>query len=40
MFAARGYVVAAVNSHGSTGYGRRFTKAISRNWGGHPTRIS
>ena len=36
MFAARGYVVAAVNFHGSTGYGRRFTNSISRNWGGLP----
>lgn len=36
MFAARGYVVAAVNFHGSTGYGRRFTNSISRNWGGPP----
>lgn len=36
MFAARGYVVAAVNFHGSTGYGQRFTNSISRNWGGLP----
>jgi dipeptidyl aminopeptidase/acylaminoacyl peptidase len=36
MFAARGYIVAAVNFHGSTGYGRRFTNSISRNWGGLP----
>ncbi len=36
MFAARGYVVAGVNFHGSTGYGRRFTGSISRNWGGLP----
>lgn len=36
LFAARGYVVAAVNFHGSTGYGRRFTNSISRNWGGLP----
>ena len=36
MFAARGYVVAGVNFHGSTGYGRRFTSSISRNWGGLP----
>jgi len=33
MFAARGYVVAAVNPHGSTGYGQAFTDAVSRNWG-------
>lgn len=36
MFAARGYVVAAVNFHGSTGYGQQFTNSISRNWGGLP----
>jgi dipeptidyl aminopeptidase/acylaminoacyl peptidase len=36
MFAARGYVVAALNFHGSTGHGQKFTDAISGNWGGHP----
>jgi dipeptidyl aminopeptidase/acylaminoacyl peptidase len=36
MFAARGYVVAAVNPHGSTGYGQAFTDAVSRNWGDGP----
>jgi dipeptidyl aminopeptidase/acylaminoacyl peptidase len=36
LFAARGYVVAAVNFHGSTGYGQGFTNSISRNWGGLP----
>jgi len=36
MFAAPGYVVAAVNFHGSTGYGQDFTNAVSRNWGGAP----
>jgi dipeptidyl aminopeptidase/acylaminoacyl peptidase len=36
MFAARGYVVAAVNPHGSTGYGQPFTDAVSKNWGGAP----
>ncbi len=36
MFAARGYVVAAINFHGSTGYGQQFTNAVSRNWGGAP----
>jgi dipeptidyl aminopeptidase/acylaminoacyl peptidase len=36
LFAARGYVVAAVNFHGSTGYGQRFTDAISRHWGDYP----
>jgi len=28
LFASRGYVVAAVNFHGSTGYGQKFTDAI------------
>lgn len=36
MFAARGYAVAGVNFHGSTGYGQRFTNSISRNWGSLP----
>src|SRR5213594_1064496 len=30
LFASQGYVVAAVNFHGSTGYGQKFTDAISR----------
>ncbi len=36
MFAAPGYVVAAVNFHGSTGYGQDFTDSISRHWGDYP----
>jgi dipeptidyl aminopeptidase/acylaminoacyl peptidase len=36
MFAARGWVVAAVNFHGSTGYGQTFTDAISQHWGDYP----
>jgi dipeptidyl aminopeptidase/acylaminoacyl peptidase len=36
LFAARGYVVAAVNFHGSTGYGQKFTDAVSKNWGSLP----
>ncbi|MFZ5625579.1 MAG: S9 family peptidase [Gemmatimonadota bacterium] len=36
MFAARGYVVAAVNFHGSTGYGQSFTNSISGHWGDYP----
>jgi len=36
MFAARGYVVAAVNFHASTGYGQKFTDAISQHWGDYP----
>lgn len=34
MFAAPGYVVAAINPRGSTGYGQRFTDEISGDWGG------
>jgi dipeptidyl aminopeptidase/acylaminoacyl peptidase len=36
MFAARGWAVAAVNFHGSTGYGQKFTDAISQHWGDYP----
>ncbi len=36
MFAARGFVVGEVNFHGSTGYGQKFTDAISRHWGDYP----
>jgi len=36
MFAARGYVVAAVNFHGSTGYGQTFTNSITLHWGDYP----
>jgi len=36
MFAAPGYVVLMVNFHGSTGYGQKFTDAISGDWGGAP----
>ncbi|MGH9768631.1 MAG: prolyl oligopeptidase family serine peptidase [Blastocatellia bacterium] len=34
MWAARGYVVALINPHGSTGYGQSFTEQISGDWGG------
>jgi dipeptidyl aminopeptidase/acylaminoacyl peptidase len=36
MFAARGFAVAEVNFHGSTGYGQKFTDAISQHWGDYP----
>lgn len=36
LFAARGYLVAAVNFHGSTGYGQAFTNSISQHWGDLP----
>jgi len=36
LFASRGYVVAAVNRHGSTGYGQKFTDAVSQHWGEAP----
>jgi dipeptidyl aminopeptidase/acylaminoacyl peptidase len=38
LFAAAGYVVAAVNFRGSEGYGQHFTDAVSRDWGGGPYR--
>lgn len=31
-----GYVVVAINFHGSTGYGEKFQKAILHHWGSHP----
>jgi len=34
MFASRGYVIAMINPHGSTGYGQAFTEQISGDWGG------
>jgi len=34
MFASPGYVVAAVNPRGSTGYGQSFTDQITGDWGG------
>jgi len=36
LFASTGYVVAAINFHGSRGYGQRFTDAVSKDWGGAP----
>jgi dipeptidyl aminopeptidase/acylaminoacyl peptidase len=36
MFAARGYVVAAVNFHGSPGWGQKFVNNISGHWGDYP----
>jgi dipeptidyl aminopeptidase/acylaminoacyl peptidase len=36
MFASRGYVVVAVNRHGSTGFGQAFTDAVSQHWGDWP----
>jgi dipeptidyl aminopeptidase/acylaminoacyl peptidase len=34
VMAAAGYVVVMINPRGSTGYGQKFTAAISRDWGG------
>lgn len=34
IFAADGYVVLALNPHGSTGFGQEFTRQISGDWGG------
>ena len=36
LFASPGYVVAAINFHGSRGYGQEFTDAVSKDWGGAP----
>jgi dipeptidyl aminopeptidase/acylaminoacyl peptidase len=36
MFAAPGNVVFWINFHGSTGYGQKFTDAISQHWGDLP----
>ncbi|MDJ0762622.1 MAG: S9 family peptidase [Myxococcota bacterium] len=36
LFAAAGIVVAAFNFHGSSGYGRAFKDAVSKDWGGKP----
>ena len=36
LFASPGYVVAAINFHGSPGYGQEFTDSISADWGGAP----
>ena len=35
-FAARGYVVLAVDPHGSVGYGQAFKESVSGDWGGLP----
>ena len=35
-YAARGYFAVMIDFHGSTGYGQRFTDAISGDWGGAP----
>ncbi|MCU0664145.1 MAG: S9 family peptidase [Myxococcota bacterium] len=36
MFAATGFVVAAINFHGSVGYGQDFCDSVSGDWGGKP----
>ncbi len=36
LFASRGYLVAAVNFHGSIGYGQKFTNSVSQHWGDYP----
>ena len=36
VFAGAGYGLVAVDFHGSTGYGQRFTDSIRDNWGGWP----
>jgi dipeptidyl aminopeptidase/acylaminoacyl peptidase len=34
LWAAQGYIIAAPNPRGSTGFGQKFTNEISRDWGG------
>ncbi len=34
MFAQGGYGLVIINPHGSTGYGQKFTDAVSKDWGG------
>ena len=36
VYAGAGFVVIAINPHGSTGYGQAFTNEISGDWGGAP----
>lgn len=36
LWAERGYAVAMINPHGSTGFGQPFCDAVSGNWGGIP----
>ncbi len=36
MFASTGFVLVAINFHGSTGYGQAFTDSISKHWGDYP----
>ncbi len=36
VYAGAGFVVIAINPHGSTGYGQAFTNEISGDWGGVP----
>ncbi len=35
-YAGQGYAVVMIDFHGSTGYGQRFTDAISQHWGDRP----
>jgi dipeptidyl aminopeptidase/acylaminoacyl peptidase len=36
LYAAQGYAVVLPNPRGSTGFGQRYTDAVSRDWGGRP----
>lgn len=36
LWAQRGYAVAMINPHGSSGFGQSFTDIVSGNWGGIP----
>ncbi|ORX86783.1 hypothetical protein BCR32DRAFT_264806 [Anaeromyces robustus] len=35
-YAGAGYVVVAINFHGSVGFGEKFERAVSKNWGNGP----
>jgi len=34
LFASRGFAVVFINTHGSPGYGQKFTDEVSKDWGG------
>ncbi|KAI8148233.1 Alpha/Beta hydrolase protein [Fennellomyces sp. T-0311] len=36
VFASAGFAIVAINYHGSTGYGQKFSDSIEKNWGSHP----
>jgi len=36
LYAAQGFVVVAIDPHGSVGYGKRFMESVDSDWGGRP----